>query len=151
MAKKRNRGNGSGSIFKRRDDGPYCITWYDATGKRCEHNTLTTDKQTAERILGDKLADVALRREGIIDARQEALAIQSKRPIEEHLADFEAMMTARQRSEGHVRRTVAFVREVCTAAGFVTPNDITADGMNRIIAAMKAKGRASRTLQGRVV
>jgi hypothetical protein len=57
MAKKRNRGNGSGSIFKRREDGPYCITWYDATGKRREHNTLTTDKQMAERILADKLAN----------------------------------------------------------------------------------------------
>jgi integrase len=151
MTKKRNRGNGSGSIFKRRDDGPYCIAWYDSTGKRREHNTLTTDKQTAERILADKLADVALRRDGIIDARQESLAIQSNRPIEEHLADFEAMMTARQRSEDHVKRSVAFVREVCSTAGFERPGDITADGMNRIMAAMKAEGKAPRTIQGRVV
>jgi len=151
MSKKRNRGNGSGTVFKRRDDGPYCIAWYDSTGKRREHNTKTTDKQTAERILADKLAGVALRRDGIIDTRQESLAIQSNRPIEEHLVDFEAMMTARQRSEDHVNRTVAFVCEVCTAAGFVTPNDITADGMNRIMAAMKAEGKAPRTIQGRVV
>lgn len=151
MSKKRNRGNGSGTVFKRRDDGRYCIAWFDATGKRCEHNTLTTDKQTAERILADKLADVALRREGIIDARQEALAIQSKRPIADHLADFEAMMTARQRSAEHITRTVAFLREVCTAAGFATPGDITADGVNRIMAAMKAEGKAPRTIQGRVV
>jgi integrase len=151
MPKKRNRGNGSGSIFKRRDDGPYCIAWYDSTGKRREHNTLTTDKQTAERILADKLADVALRREGIIDPRQESLAVQSNRLIEEHLVDFEAMMMARQRSEDHVKRTVAFVREVCSAAGFVTPSDITADGMNRIMSAMKAEGKAPRTIQGRVV
>ena len=151
MPKKRNRGNGSGSIFKRRDDGPYCIAWYDAAGKRREHNTLTTNKQTAERILADKLADVALRRDGIIDARMESLAIQSNRPIEEHLVDFEAMLTARQRSEDHVKRSVAFVREVCTKAGFERPGDITADGMNRIMAAMKAEGKAARTIQGRVV
>jgi integrase len=151
MSKKRNRGNGSGSIFKRRDDGPYCITWYDASGKRREHNTLTTDKQTAERILADKLADVALRRDGIIDARQESLVIQSNRAIEEHLADFEAMMSARQRSEDHVKRTIAFVREVCATAGFETPSDITADGMNRIMGSMKAAGKAARTIQGRVV
>src|SRR5687767_2779366 len=117
MSKKRNRGNGSGSIFRRRSDGPYCVAWYDAVGKRREHNTLTTDKQTAERILADKLADVALRRDGIIDPRQESLAIQSRRPLEEHLVDFEAMLQARQRSEGHVKRTLAFVREVCKAAG----------------------------------
>ena len=98
MAKRRNRGNGSGSIFKRRDDGPYCISWYDASGKRREHNCLTTDKQAAERILADKLAAVALRRDGIIDARMECLSIQSQRSIEDHLADFEAMMAARQRT-----------------------------------------------------
>ena len=103
MTKKRNRGNGSGSIFKRRDDGPYCITWYDANGKRREHNTLTTDKQTAERILAKKLDDVALRRDGLIDQRQESLITEAARSIEKHLADFKAMMTARQRSEDHVR------------------------------------------------
>ena len=151
MAKTRNRGNGSGSIFKRREDGPYCISWYDAQDKRREHNTRTTDKQTAERILADKLADVALRREGIIDARQEALAIQSNRPIEEHLTDFEAMLTARQRSENHISRTIAFVREVCSEAGFEKPNDISADGVNRVMAAMKSAGRAPRTIQARVV
>ena len=94
---------------------------------------------------------MALRRDGIIDARLESLTIQSNRPIEDHLADFEAMMIARQRSEDHVKRSVAFVREVCTAAEFERPGDITADGMNRIMATMKADGKAPRTIQGRVV
>src|SRR5271168_4133374 len=98
MSKTRNRGNGEGSIFKRQAGGPWYIKWYDHMGKRREHCTKTTDKTTAQRILADKLADVALRREGIIDARQESLAIQSSMAIEDHLADFEAMMTARQRS-----------------------------------------------------
>ena len=31
------------------------------------------------------------------------------------------------------------------------PSDITADGMNRIMGAMKAAGKAPRTIQGRVV
>ncbi len=155
MTKKRNRGNGSGSIFKRRDDGPYCIAWYDFTGKRREHNTLTTDKQTAERILADKLADVALRRDGIIDARLESLTIQSNRPIEDHLADFEAMMIAHGSGvEDHVQAERYFFhvrRKFCTAAEFERPGDITADGMNRIMATMKADGKAPRTIQGRVV
>ncbi len=151
MSKKRNRGNGSGSVFKRRDDGPYCIAWFDANGQRREHNTLTTDKQAAERILAKRLTDVALRRDGIIDARQESLVIQSTRPIEGHLADFEAMMTARQRSQDHIKRTVAFVREVCTAAGFKTPSDITADGVNKIVTDMKEAKKAARTIQGRIV
>jgi integrase len=146
-----NRGNGSGSIFKRRDAGPWYIAWYDASGTRKIHCTKTTDKATAQRILADKLANVALRREGIIDPRQESLITEAGKPIETHLADFEAMMKARQRSECHVKRTLLFIREVCTAAKFEKPSDITADGMNRIMAAMKAEGKAPRTIQGRVV
>jgi integrase len=149
--KTRNRGNGEGSVFKRQDGGPWYISWYDHGGKRREHCTKTTDKTTAQRILADKLADVALRRDGVIDSRQEALVVQSKRAIEEHLAEFQAMMEARQRTEKHVRMTIAFCRKICTAAGFAAPNEITADGLNKFLADMKANGKAPRTLQGRVV
>ena len=62
MGKKRNRGNGSGSIVKRRDDGPYCIKWFD------------TDKQGAERIVANKLAGVAMRRDVIITPRWNRLS-----------------------------------------------------------------------------
>jgi integrase len=148
---KRNRGNGEGTIFKRQAGGPWYISWYVAGGKRKSHCTKTTDKATAQRILADKLAEVALRREGIIDPRQEGIVLESAKPIEAHLADFEAMMNARQGSEGHVNRTLLFNREVCTAAIFEKPSDITADGMNRIMASMKAAGKAARTIQARVV
>jgi integrase len=151
MSKKRNRGNGSGSVFKRRDGGPYCIAWYDATGKRREESSFTTDKQAAERILAKKIADVALRRGGLIDPRQESLITEAAKSIETHLVAFEAMMTARQRSEDHVKRTVAFVREVCEAEGFLSPGEITADGVNKFITKMKAEKSAARTIQGRVV
>jgi hypothetical protein len=151
MSKTRNRGNGEGSIFKRQNGGPWYIAWYDHAGKRREHCTKTTDKTTAQRILADKLADIALRREGVIDPRQESLIIEAGKPIENHLADFEAMMKARQCSEDHVKRTLLFIREVCRAARFEKPSDITADGINRHMARMKAEGNAARTIQGRVV
>jgi len=151
MSKKRNRGNGSGSVFKRRDDGPYVLSWYDQNGTRREHNTLQFDKQTAERILADKLSEVALRRDGIIDAKLESISIQSKRSITEHLDDFKAMLTALQRSESHVTRTKVFITEVCTKAGFVSASDISADGLNKVVAEMQAEDKAARTIQGRVV
>jgi integrase len=147
----RKRGNGEGSLFKRQDGGPWYISWFGADGRRHEHCCKTTDRATAQRILADKTADVALRRDGVVDARQESIAIESAKPIETHLADFRAMMDARQRSESHVKRTIDMIREVCTAARFDTPSDITADGVNRIIADMKAKGSAPRTIQKRVV
>ena len=82
---------------------------------------------------------------------RKSLVIQAAKPIGEHLDAFEAMMKARQRSEEHVKRTLVFLREVCKAAGFEKPNDISADGMNKIMADMKAEGKAPRTIQGRVV
>ena len=151
MSKARTRGNGEGSIYKRQAGGPWFISWYDAAGKRKSHCCKTTDKTTAQRILADKLADVALRREGIIDTRQEAVITEAGKGIGEHLDAFEAMMRARQRTEKHVRMTITFCKEVCAVAGFQTPNEIAADGMNKIMASMKADGKAARTIQGRVV
>jgi integrase len=151
MSKTRSRGNGEGSVFKRQNGGPWYIRWYDHLGKRREHCTKTTDKTTAQRILADKLADVALRREGIIDPRQEGLVIEAGKSIETHLSDFEAMMRARQSGENHVNHTLALIRQVCAAARFATPSDISADGMNQIMGAMKREGKAARTIQKRVV
>lgn len=151
MARKRNRGNGAGSIYRRHPGGPWYIMWYDCHGKRQRLCAKTTDKTTAQRILADKLAATALRREGVIDPRQESLVSEAGKPIDMHLADFEAMMRARQRSEDHVKRTLLFIREVCAAAGFEKPSDITADGLNRVMASMKAENKAARTIQARVV
>lgn len=113
MSRKRTRGNGEGSIFKRQDDGPWYIRWYDNAGKRREHCTKTTDKTTAQRILADKLADVALRREGIIDTRQEGIVIESGKSLETHLGHFQAMMKARQRSERHIGQTLFLTGSPC--------------------------------------
>ena len=151
MARKRNRGNGEGSIFKRTDDGPYFIQWYDAAGKRKSQCTKTTDKAAAQRILAKKLADVALRRDGVIDARQESIVIQAAKPIETHLADFIAMMKARRRNERHIKSTIFIIRQVCQAARFEKVSDITADGLNQITADITARGKSARTSQSRVV
>ncbi len=151
MTHKRKRGNGEGTVFNRADDGPYYISWYDTAGTRKTVNTKTTDKQAAQRVLAKKLADVALRRNGIIDERVESLSIQSQRPVEEHLANFEAMLVARQRSADHIKRTVGFVREICAAAGFEKASDISADGVNMFVADMWADDPAARTVQARVV
>ena len=151
MSRKRTRGNGEGSIFKRQDGGPWYIRWFDHAGKRREHCTKTTEKATAQRILKEKLSDVALRREGIIDTRQEAIITESGKPIETQLAHFQAMMQARQRSERHIDNTLFLIRQVCGAARFEMPSDITADGLNRVAAEIKARGQSPRTVQARVV
>lgn len=82
----RKRGNGEGSIFKRQRGGPWYITWYDCHCKRQRLCTKTTDKTTAQRILADKLAGAALRREGdrvaqhIPDERSQGFSSAQPRP-----------------------------------------------------------------------
>jgi integrase len=151
MTRKRNRGNGEGTIFKRVADGPYIISWYDASGKRKTHCTKTSDRSAAQRILAKKLADVALRRDGVVDVRQESIVIEASRSIETHLIDFEGMMNARQRTERHIAQTLFLIRQVCASAVFEKPSDITADGVNRVLMEVKACGKSARTMQARVV
>jgi integrase len=151
MRKKRSRGNGQGSLFQRGGSGFWIAKWYDATGKRREYCTKTFDKQTAQRLLAAKIAGVALRRDGIIDVRQEAVATEAGKTIAAHLAQFETKMRARQAGESHVSRTLFFIREVCNVAGFTKASDIHADQVDKIIVDMQAEGKAPRTIQGRVV
>ena len=81
MAKKRQRGNGQGTLFRRNGRGTWIARWHNHDGKRQERSTRTTDKTAAERILKKRVADVALRLDGVIDARQDRYAIEGRKPL----------------------------------------------------------------------
>ncbi len=87
---------------------------------------------SVRRILNKLESDAALRREGVIDATQEAIGQQSRRSIESHLADYEARLRAANRTGNHVSRTMTFIREIAKAAGFTAAGDVTADAVNRL-------------------
>ena len=76
------------SVFKRRGDRTYTIAWMDAQGRRRERSTRTTDKKTAELIAAKVGSSVALRREGIIDQRQDRLTEQGSLPLVEHVRGY---------------------------------------------------------------
>ena len=76
--KKRNRGNGEGSVFKRTDDGPYFISWYGADTANARRTA--PRRPTRRRLSGSwprSWLDVALRRDGVIDTRQESIIIEA--------------------------------------------------------------------------
>lgn len=76
------------SIFKRNGTGPYRVSWFDVLGKRREKSTRTTDLAAARRIASKIESDLALRKEGVIDAKLDRFATEARRPIGEHVADF---------------------------------------------------------------
>ena len=107
----------------------------------------TSDKAAAERI-GDEAGNGrGPAGDGCIDATLDAIGQQSRRPIESHLADYQAKLHASGRDDKHVDSTLAYIRAVTTAAGFTTVADITADGVNQFADDLKAKGKSARTIQ----
>ena len=61
------------SIFKKNGKGSYIIAYFDHTGHRREKSSRTTDHATAARIANKLEAGTALRREGVVDLRQDRL------------------------------------------------------------------------------
>ncbi len=82
------RSRGTGSLTRRTAGGPWIARYWDNSGRRREHSTRTTDKQAAERIMRKLMADDALRREGVIDPRDERYAVEGRRPLTEHVAAY---------------------------------------------------------------
>ncbi len=76
------------SVFRRRGDSAYTIAWMDAQGRRREKSSGTPDKKAATMIAGRIDSSVVLRREGIIDARQDRLAAHVGRPLLEHVRSY---------------------------------------------------------------
>jgi integrase len=136
------RPSGQGTLFKRADNGPWIAQWFNHKGKRLEKSTRTTDKRAAERILAKFVSDAALRRERVIDPKDDVLRESAARSIESHLADFEASMQAAHRKPKHVRCTVQIIRVIARVANWSTLADITADGLNHFAALLKVQGKS---------
>ena len=94
MASNRQRGNGQGSLYQRDGRGAWVAKWYDHNGRRQERSTKTTDKRAALRFLSKWATEANMRRDGVVDARAEALTEHGRRPLADHLADFKAALLA---------------------------------------------------------
>ena len=56
----------------------------------------------AERILAKRIADAALRKDGVVDARADRFTAAERRPLAAHLADWKAALTAKGVTPKHV-------------------------------------------------
>ncbi len=147
MARKRQRSRGTGTLFKRNGAGPWLASWFDHNGKRIERSTRTTDKSTAERILTKRVADVALRRDGVIDPQLDAICDQSQRSIESHLSDFKAKMKTAGRTPKHIRTQAQYIQAIADHAGWASVSDIAADAVNAYACTLKDEGRSAQTIK----
>ncbi len=141
----RRRGNRQGSLIKRTPTGNWIAFWYDENSKRREKSTGTTDRAAAERILARITADVALRREGVIDSRQDNLARQGRRPILEHLADYIRHCRHIHLSRINISQKQSHLRQLCERQGLTRLKDLTAEALESHMANLREQGLSART------
>jgi integrase len=143
MAKRRS--HGQGTLFRRGDRSPWIASWHTYEGRRVQRSTRTTDRTAAERILRKHVADAALRREGVIDASAELLTRQARRPIADHLTDWQTRLESKNVTAKHVRYTLSMARRVIESTKAKTLADLTPAGVMEAITARRTAGAALQT------
>ncbi len=126
-------------------DENYTVSWWSWDGKR-KKLCGGPDKDAAE-ALGARMEALEMqRRRGILEPRQERVSQEARRPIDQHLANYEAKLRAANRTGDYVDRSLGFIRAIAAAAGFAKVSDITDDGVNAYAAEL-GKKRSARTVQ----
>ena len=106
-----------------------------------------TSEGVLVRIARKHEANVALRRDGVIDPTLDAISQESHRTIESHLMGYEAKFAAANRSVQYIRDTLCYIRSIAEHAGFTIAADINADGVNSYANELMEKGKSARTVQ----
>ena len=143
---KRPRGRGSGSLYKRGGKGAWIASWHDHDGRRRDQSTRTTDRAAAERILAKKVADAALRREGVIDANTDRYAAEGRRPIGEHVAEFIADCRERGQADRYVQQKEAKLGQLVASSGASRLTDLTADRIDGFLVGLREDGLSARSV-----
>jgi integrase len=162
------------SIFKPAGDSKYRILYIDENGKR-RQKTGATDKAVTERIARDIENRVALRREGVVDPREEAYAQHATQPLIVHVSAWIESLQARAVTPQHMKlhssramRVVALIKgaglgeiepsKPATREGvaraeaglrkWVTSahlSDLTTENVQRALAHLRGEGRSLQT------
>jgi len=127
------------------EDDHYTVEWWTWDGKR-RRLSGGPDKDAAESLGAAKDTEEMRRRSGLIDPRQERLAQEGRRSLDDPLTDYEAKLRAANRDPKHIATTLAYIRAIAEAAGFTTAGDMSADGVNAYAADLGEK-RSARTVQ----
>lgn len=137
------------TVFKRggkkNREGYWYVQWYDHGGKRRTKCTRTTDAAAAERIAAKYESVAALRRDGVIDATLEAIALQGRRPLSEHVADFRTHLESLDNTAKYVSNTIRQIEIVVAACEAERIDGLTAEVVERAISDLRTGGAGART------
>lgn len=102
---------------------------------------LATDRRAAQAMLQDLVQKVERQQAGLEDPAED----QMRRPIKEHLIDFEIYMKSKDVTDGHVQESLTHIRKMIAAGRWRTTADITAASVVRFLTALREKGRSAQT------
>jgi integrase len=102
---------------------------------------LATDKAAAQQMLGALTRRVEQQRAGIADPFHE----HRKRPLSDHLADFEASLLDKGVTEGHAKLVSSRTRKLIEICGFSFVPDISASRAMSFLADLKRDGLSIQT------
>ncbi len=139
MKPKRNtkakRGNGTGTLSRDTDGGPWIARYYLADGTRRERSTRTTSKGDAERMLKTWTEHERMVAEGLrAPEGGTELDRHLSATIASHLDAFTAAKQAEGRTAQYIAETVAIVTETAARCGWKALRDLAADDLERYTA-----------------
>jgi integrase len=132
------------TIFKPKGRKKYVIQYFDEHGRR-RKMTGATDKTVTQRIARDLENRVALRREGVIDARDDARRDHEARRLAEHLADWQADLLARGNTPKHAVLFSERARRVVNLAKAERLSDLAPARIQAALSALRNQGRSLAT------
>ena len=143
MARAKHRSKGLGSLYKRGGKGAWIAAWFDHAGLRREASTRTSDKAAAERILAKRVADAALRRGGVINAAQDRLATEGRKPLSEHVEAYVLHCRRAGQSSHHVSQKRSHLERFLARIEAARLSDLTADALEHHLALLAEEERLS--------
>jgi site-specific recombinase XerD len=121
------------SIFQIPGKSYYSILYFDENHKRRKKQGYASKAET-ERLANTLEEEVRKRRDGLIDPSAEAFRDHDRRPLTEHLADFERGLVANGRTAPHIQATVGQIRRVLNLTAAKRISDLSP---SKILDAMK--------------
>ena len=132
------------TIYKRdQDSSRKRSCWYIGfTDERDKRRTRKgfTDKGKTEQLAAKLENEVMLRKRGLIDPDQERAVQQKKRPLSDHLADFEKSLTrSGQNTAKHVQLTMTRVKRIVEQGQIQVLSDLDEESVETAVAELQEK------------
>ena len=130
---------------KKTKGGTWYLQYFDEHGVRRTMRGCS-DKGATEQLARKVEADVMLRKKGVIDAKDEKYALEGRRLLTKHIADWKADMEARSVTAKHVGLASNRVTRLMKSAGCEYYKDIAPENIQAALGKYRADGKSAKTL-----